>query len=94
MLLRAAQEDSSVREGYSGAELGEIAATAGRTKGAIYAQFESKEDIFMALVEDYALRNRSEMVGRRWRFVGVEQNREVFRKAMYEDERGSRLGTS
>jgi AcrR family transcriptional regulator len=79
LLLRAAQE-IFVRDGYSGAELGEIAATAGRTKGAIYAQFESKEDIFMALVEDYALRNRSEMVKALANSSGVEQNREVFKK--------------
>jgi AcrR family transcriptional regulator len=79
LLLRAAQE-IFVREGYSGAELGEIAAAAGRTKGAIYAQFESKEDIFMALVEDYALRNRSEMVKALANSSGVEQNREVFKR--------------
>jgi AcrR family transcriptional regulator len=58
LLLRAA-ETIFVRDGYEGAELGEIAALAGRTKGAIYAQFESKEDIFLALVEDHRLRYRA-----------------------------------
>src|ERR1700733_12534855 len=77
LLLRAAEE-IFVRDGYSGAELGEIAKLAGRTKGAIYAQFKSKEDIFMALVEDYALRNRSEMVTALANSSGVEQNREMF----------------
>src|SRR5580765_4136644 len=57
LLLRAA-ETIFVRDGYEGAELGEIAALAGRTKGAIYAQFKSKEDIFFALVEEQTLRRR------------------------------------
>jgi AcrR family transcriptional regulator len=50
-----------VRDGYEGAELGEIAALAGRTKGAIYAQFKSKEDIFLALVEEKIKGCRSQM---------------------------------
>jgi len=79
LLLRAAQE-VFVRDGYAGAELGEIAALAGRTKGAIYAQFKSKEDIFMALVEEHALRYRSEMAKALAHTTSVEQNREAFRK--------------
>jgi AcrR family transcriptional regulator len=79
LLLRAAEE-VFVREGYAGAELGEIASLAGRTKGAIYAQFESKEDIFMALVEEHALRHRSEMEKALANSTSVEQNREAFRR--------------
>jgi len=79
LLLRAAEE-VFVREGYAGAELGEIASIAGRTKGAIYAQFESKEDIFMALVEEHALRHRSEMEKVLANSTSVEQNREAFRR--------------
>ena len=79
MLLRAAEE-VFVREGYAGAELGEIASIAGRTKGAIYAQFESKEDIFMALVEDHALRYRSDMEKVLANSTSVEQNRDAFRR--------------
>jgi AcrR family transcriptional regulator len=60
LLLRAA-ETIFVRDGYEGAELGEIAALAGRTKGSIYAQFESKEDIFLALIEDRKNRYRAQM---------------------------------
>jgi len=60
LLLRAA-ETIFARDGYEGAELGEIAALAGRTKGAIYAQFKSKEDIFLALIEDRALGYRVQM---------------------------------
>ena len=60
-LLLQAAETIFVRDGYEGAELGEIAALAGRTKGAIYAQFESKEDIFLALIEDRRSRYRAQM---------------------------------
>jgi AcrR family transcriptional regulator len=51
-LLLDAAEALFLRDGYERAELGEIAAVAGRTKGAIYAHFKSKEDIFLALIEE------------------------------------------
>jgi AcrR family transcriptional regulator len=60
-LLLQAAETIFVRDGYEGAELGEIAALAGRTKGAIYAQFKSKEDIFLALIEDRSNCHRARM---------------------------------
>jgi AcrR family transcriptional regulator len=60
-LLLQAAETIFARDGYEGAELGEIAALAGRTKGAIYAQFKSKEDIFLALIEDRTHHNRTQM---------------------------------
>lgn len=60
LLLRAA-ETIFVKDGYEGAELGEIARLAGRTKGAIYDHFKSKEDIFLALVEERTQRAKAEM---------------------------------
>lgn len=36
-------------QGYEGASVGDIAAEAGYTKGAVYAHFKSKEDVFLAL---------------------------------------------
>jgi AcrR family transcriptional regulator len=39
------------REGFEAARLEDIAARAGYTRGAFYANFESKEDIFLALLE-------------------------------------------
>jgi AcrR family transcriptional regulator len=56
-LLRAA-EKIFLEEGYAGAELGRVAAMAGRTTGAIYAHFKSKEDIFLALFEESLQRKR------------------------------------
>jgi AcrR family transcriptional regulator len=49
-LLKAAEE-IFVRDGYDGAQLSVIAAAAGRTKGAVYDHFKSKEDLFLALFE-------------------------------------------
>ena len=60
-LLLQAAETIFARDGYEGAELGEIAALAGRTKGAIYAQFKSKEDIFLVLIEERTRVHRLEM---------------------------------
>jgi AcrR family transcriptional regulator len=79
LLLQAAR-DVFVRDGYEGAELGEIAALAGRTKGAIYAQFKSKEDIFLALVEDHAMRLRAEMAEMLAQSTSIEENLAAYRK--------------
>lgn len=49
-LIRAA-EKIFARDGFEAAKLEEIAAEAGRTRGALYANFESKEDLFLALLE-------------------------------------------
>ena len=40
------------RDGFEAAKLEEIAADAGYTRGAFYANFESKEDLFFALLEN------------------------------------------
>jgi AcrR family transcriptional regulator len=79
LLLRAA-EQIFVRDGYERAELGEIARLAGRTKGAIYAQFKNKEDVFIALVQDHALRRRAIMRIFMQHSSTVEGNIDAFRK--------------
>jgi AcrR family transcriptional regulator len=79
-LLLQAAEKIFVRDGYEAAELGEIAALAGRTKGAIYAQFKSKEDIFLALVEYRASRHRSQTVELRSASLGAEESRKALRE--------------
>jgi AcrR family transcriptional regulator len=50
-LLDAAAEVFA-REGFHGASLDAIAAAAGFTKGAVYSTFKSKDDLFLALLED------------------------------------------
>src|SRR5580704_2953968 len=41
------------QDGFEGARLEDIAAGAGYTRGAFYANFKSKEDIFFALFEEW-----------------------------------------
>ena len=50
-LLEAAASCSPAT-GYHGASLDEVAAAAGFTKGAVYSNFKSKEDLFLALFDD------------------------------------------
>jgi AcrR family transcriptional regulator len=40
------------KRGYYGATLDEVAAAAGLTKGAVYYNFQSKEDLFLVLLEE------------------------------------------
>lgn len=83
LLLRSA-EKIFVRDGYEGAELGEIAARAGRTKGAIYDHFESKEDIFLALMEQRTAQYRAKMEKRLAESTSVEENLEALRRLYLE----------
>jgi AcrR family transcriptional regulator len=50
--LLDAAEEVFVRDGYEAAQLDAIAAAAGRSKGAVYTHFKSKEDLFLALFEN------------------------------------------
>jgi AcrR family transcriptional regulator len=49
-LLDAAAEVFA-EKGFAGASLDEIAERAGRTKGAVYANFSNKDDLFVALLD-------------------------------------------
>lgn len=51
--LLAAAEKIFARDGFEAARLEDIASLAGYTRGAFYANFRSKEDIFFALLEDW-----------------------------------------
>jgi len=79
LLLRSA-ETIFVRDGYERAELGEIAALAGRTKGAIYGHFKSKEDLFIALFAERMTRQADRMYEMLARSTSLEQNLSIFRK--------------
>ncbi|MEV7972778.1 helix-turn-helix domain-containing protein [Cellulomonas sp. NPDC089187] len=50
--LLAAAASAFAERGYEGASVGEIAAQAGYTKGAVYAHFGSKEEMLHALVAE------------------------------------------
>jgi len=79
LLLRAA-ETIFVRDGYEKAELGEIAALAGRTKGAIYGHFKSKEDLFIALFAERMRSQASRVDARLAESKSAEQNLRVLRE--------------
>ncbi len=40
------------RDGFHGARLDDVASLAGFTKGAVYSNFKSKDDLFLALLDD------------------------------------------
>ena len=50
-LLLDAARDVFLERGYHGATLEQIAERAGFTKGAVYSRFDSKADLFLALLE-------------------------------------------
>jgi AcrR family transcriptional regulator len=49
----AAAEKTFARDGFEAARLEDIASLAGYTRGAFYANFKSKEDIFFVLLEHW-----------------------------------------
>jgi AcrR family transcriptional regulator len=49
--LIAAAAQVFAERGFHGATLDEVAAAAGYTKGAVYSNFKSKDDLFLALLE-------------------------------------------
>jgi AcrR family transcriptional regulator len=49
-----------LRRGFHGASLDEIAEEAGYTKGAVYSNFDGKDDLFLAAFEEH-FRRRAEM---------------------------------
>lgn len=61
-LLQAAARVFAER-GFHGASLDEVAAAAGFTKGAVYSNFESKEDLFLALLESRYVENMATLRG-------------------------------
>lgn len=83
LLLRAA-ETIFIRDGYEGAELGEIAALADRTKGAIYGHFKSKEDIFLALIQSQRARYQDRMLQLLATSHNVEENTAALRQFFLE----------
>jgi AcrR family transcriptional regulator len=59
--LLAAAAGVFERRGYSGASIAEIAQEAGFTHGAVYSNFEGKEDLFLALYEQWVAERVAEI---------------------------------
>ena len=86
------------RHGYVAASLDEVAEEAGLTKGAVYSNFDSKEDLFLAVIDarlDQPMRHGAEvintftgtseehaMAGARVFVDTVQQERDLFLLAM------------
>ncbi len=78
--LLDAAEEVFVRDGYEGAQLDEIAATAGRSKGAVYTHFKSKEDLFLALFEHRTASYIERLASSLLKCTNRKQSMEAFRK--------------
>jgi len=50
-----------VRDGFEAARIEDIAAASGHTRGAFYANFETKEDLFLALLEQQSVKRITEL---------------------------------
>ncbi len=76
--LLDAAEKVFVRDGFEKARIETIAEAIGRTKGAVYAHFESKEDLFIALMER-KMRLRVQSVKKAIEGRSPKQQREIAR---------------
>src|SRR5438128_5855960 len=79
------------RNGFHGSTLDEVAATAGFTKGAVYSNFKSKDDLFLALLDDRIEREftaiQSELAGGpRPREQELPRMRDLVREQMWADD--------
>ena len=61
--LLASAYEVMAREGYEGASIDRIAEEAGFSKGAFYSNFDSKEEIFLELLETHSVEDVSEIAG-------------------------------
>ena len=61
--LLASAYEVMAREGYESASIDRIAEEAGFSKGAFYSNFESKEEIFLELLETHSLEDVREITG-------------------------------
>ena len=62
------------RDGFEMARLEDIARAAGKTRGAFYANFRDKEDVFFALFEEI-VRREKRRVGRQLSIAGSDEKR-------------------
>src|SRR5579862_4350978 len=78
--LLDAAEEVFVRDGYEAAQLDEIAARAGRSKGAVYTHFKSKEDLFLALFEHRTRSYIERLMAGLGRCTNRKQSMQAFRE--------------
>ncbi|ADV83412.1 TetR/AcrR family transcriptional regulator [Terriglobus saanensis] len=66
------------RDGFEMARLEDIAAEAGKTRGAFYAHFENKEDVFFAIFEEDIYNDHSRLADLLSKASNFEERLEVF----------------
>jgi AcrR family transcriptional regulator len=76
------------RNGFHGSTLDEVAATAGFSKGAVYSNFKSKDDLFLALLDDridrqFAVVSEILETGSHDKAEQFPRIREIFRSDMF-----------
>jgi AcrR family transcriptional regulator len=76
--LIAAARVIFARDGFEMARLEDIAAEAGKTRGAFYAHFENKEDVFFAIFEENIYKDQSHIADQLSRTSCLEERLEVF----------------
>src|ERR1700691_4517669 len=59
--LVAAARAIFTRDGFESARIEDIAAKAGKTRGAFYANFSDKEDVFFAIFEEDTMRDQEKV---------------------------------
>jgi AcrR family transcriptional regulator len=89
-LLQAA-EQLFARDGFEAAKLEEIAAEAGYTRGAFYANFDSKEDIFFALLEHWIAQRIAEVSALLRRHQNATQRLRALRQYYAQNAKDRRL---
>lgn len=81
-LVDAAREIFA-RDGFAQARLEDIATLAGKSRGAFYANFHDKEDVFIAIIEDDFNRYKQEFLRNLSRATSVEEKREALAQHLY-----------
>jgi AcrR family transcriptional regulator len=89
--LLAAAEQIFARSGFEAARLEDIAAKAGYTRGAFYANFDSKEDIFFTLLEEWVTDTLGSLVASMQLHEGREARSRALRQHYVEIAKDRRL---
>src|SRR5580704_4840142 len=89
--LLAAAETIFARDGFEAARLEDIAAEAGYTRGAFYANFKSKEDIFFALLDAWIAERMAEVYALLEKYDTPRQRLDALRDLYTEFAKNRRL---
>ena len=75
------------QNGFEAARLEDIAGGAGYTRGAFYANFESKEDIFFALLEDWVRERTDSAIAALRKYTNPLRSLQLFARIMRKSPR-------